>query len=244
MGQLGDGDELERAFAGATVHDMFNFLTVAIFFPLEVISGMFFHMTSAIVKNAETSDGDSRDGFVKKYIEPLGKLLIIVNKSVTKEVAQGATCDEYYPTVCEDADNPTKATCTVGLIDCPKEAGWGGLACPALYQAGATQTTDQTSGLVAFLIGITILFICLGGLVTVLSQMLLGTSANIIYKATDINGYLAVLIGCGLTVAVQSSSITTSTLTPLVGMGLIRLEQMYPITRKCEMKLMDVHFKS
>ena len=27
IGQIGDGDQLERAFAGATVHDMFNYMT-------------------------------------------------------------------------------------------------------------------------------------------------------------------------------------------------------------------------
>ena len=57
----------------------------------------------------------------------------------------------------------------------------------------------------------------------VLTHLLLGASTRIIYKATDINGYLAMLIGVGITVLVQSSSVTTSTLTPLVGMGLIRL---------------------
>jgi solute carrier family 34 (sodium-dependent phosphate cotransporter) len=228
MGQLGDGDQLERAFAGATVHDMFNFLSVAIFFPLEVITGMFAKLTAAITKNVSTSEGDTRDSFVGKYIEPIGKLLIIVNKSVTKTVAQGGTCAQFYPTVCEDPANPTGSTCTVGLIACPK----GDKPCPALYQSGATQITDQTSGLVAFLVGITILFICLGGLVTVLSQMLMGASSEIIHKATNINGYLAILLGCGLTMAVQSSSITTSTLTPLVGLDLIRLEQMFPFTRK------------
>jgi sodium-dependent phosphate cotransporter len=46
------------------------------------------------------------------------------------------------------------------------------------------------------------------------------------YKATDINGYLAIVIGCGITLLVQSSSITTSTLTPFIGLNLIRLEQM------------------
>ena len=30
-------------------------------------------------------------------------------------------------------------------------------------------------------------------------------------------GYLAMLVGCGITIMVQSSSITTSALTPLVG---------------------------
>jgi sodium-dependent phosphate cotransporter len=55
-------------------------------------------------------------------------------------------------------------------------------------------------------------------------------STRIVYKATDVNGYLAMVIGAAITLLVQSSSITTSTLTPLVGMGVLRLEQMYPLT--------------
>merc|ERR1719382_1979043 len=39
MGQAGDRAMLRRAFAGATVHDMFNMLTVLTLLPLEVISG-------------------------------------------------------------------------------------------------------------------------------------------------------------------------------------------------------------
>lgn len=86
------------------------------------------------------------------------------------------------------------------------------------------------SGVAAFVLGLIILFICLFAMVTMLQKMLLGTSTRIIYKATNINGYLAMLIGVGVTILVQSSSITTSTFTPLVGLGVIRLEQMYPIT--------------
>lgn len=55
-------------------------------------------------------------------------------------------------------------------------------------------------------------------------------STRIIYKATNINGYLAILVGAGITILVQSSSITTSALTPFVGMGALRLEQMFPLT--------------
>ncbi|GBG29652.1 Sodium-dependent phosphate transport protein 2B [Hondaea fermentalgiana] len=44
------------------------------------------------------------------------------------------------------------------------------------------------------------------------------------------NGYLAILVGCGVTMFVQSSSITTSTLTPLVAMGTLTLEGMLPLT--------------
>lgn len=43
-------------------------------------------------------------------------------------------------------------------------------------------------------------------------------------------GYLAILIGAGMTVLVQSSSIFTSSLTPLVGIGVLTVERMYPLT--------------
>jgi sodium-dependent phosphate cotransporter len=60
--------------------------------------------------------------------------------------------------------------------------------------------------------------------------MLLGMSTRIVYKATDVNGYIAIAIGAGITMVVQSSSVTTSTLTPLVGIGVLRIEQMYPLS--------------
>ncbi len=61
--------------------------------------------------------------------------------------------------------------------------------------------------------------------------------ANIIKKVINadipyipwITGYLAILIGAGLTFVVQSSSVFTSTLTPLVGVGIITVERVYPL---------------
>lgn len=39
MGQSADRNQFRRAFGGATVHDMFNILSVIVFLPLEVIVG-------------------------------------------------------------------------------------------------------------------------------------------------------------------------------------------------------------
>ena len=39
MAQSGDRKQFQRAFAGATVHDMFNWLTVAVFLPVECATG-------------------------------------------------------------------------------------------------------------------------------------------------------------------------------------------------------------
>ena len=230
MGQMGDGDQLERAFAGATVHDMFNFMSVAIMLPLEVITGYLKHLTHAMTKGANPRDDEKWEGPIKKLVAPLGDKVIIANKKVATTIALGdAECEDFYPMHCDPAiDPPTYSSCDkkFGLIACDKEDGW----CPAFFQPDATAKDDKVAGGVVFFIGIVIIFTCLLGLVAILQKMLLGLSTRIVYKATDVNGYIAIAIGAGITVVVQSSSITTSTLTPLVGMGALRLEQMFPLT--------------
>jgi sodium-dependent phosphate cotransporter len=233
MGHLGDGDELERAFAGATVHDMFNFLTVGVLFPLELITGYLYYLTKAMLPK-DVSDGDKWEGPIKKIVSPLSNLIILANKKVTESVAKGGTCEDFYPVFCNLTEDPNVNydTCLksegskVGLITCDKNTG----KCPAFFQDGATRKDDEISGGVCFFLALVILIACLVGLVTILQKMLMGASTRIIYKATNINGYLAILIGAGITIIVQSSSITTSALTPFVGVGALRLEQMFPLT--------------
>ena len=226
IGQIADDDEFERAFAGATVHDMFNWMSVAILLPVEAATGYLYYLTEAITKNITPKDGEKNTTFIKEAIGAAAKQLIIANKKIPEVVAQGGSCEEdFYPVMCDDPENPTKSTCSVGLIACDSDYG-----CPALFDPYGTIRTDTMAGVMAFIFGIFIIFVGLTMLVVLLQGMLLGASTRIIHKATDINGYLAMLIGAGITMAVQSSSITTSTLTPLVGMGLIRLEQMYPLT--------------
>lgn len=45
-----------------------------------------------------------------------------------------------------------------------------------------------------------------------------------------LTGYLAIIAGAVMTFILQSSSIFTSTLTPLVGLGMISVERVYPLT--------------
>merc|ERR1711953_513513 len=46
----------------------------------------------------------------------------------------------------------------------------------------------------------------------------------------EVNDYLAIMIGMGITIIVQSSSVTTSALTPLCGVGVVALSKMLPLT--------------
>ena len=51
LGQAGDRSEFRRAFAAATVHDMFNFLTVVVILPLEAATGYLNAISGAIINS-------------------------------------------------------------------------------------------------------------------------------------------------------------------------------------------------
>jgi sodium-dependent phosphate cotransporter len=242
MGQMADGPQLERAFAGATVHDLFNLCTVAVLFPLEVITGYLYYLTKAMLPD-QVADGDKWTGPIKKIVSPLASRILKANKDVIKDIALGKieSCDAYYPVMCVDGIEDYKHCASkcdkdagevkgvdcgrVGTITCDKKVG-----CPAFFQDGATQRDDNISGGVCLFLSLVLLILCLIGLVNVLQRGLSGMSTRVIYKATNVNGLIAMGIGAGITVLVQSSSITTSVLTPLVGVGAIQLEQMFPLT--------------
>ena len=218
MGFSNNGEQLERAFAGATVHDMFNFMSVAVLLPIEVITNFLEKMTLAITRNISTKNEDDWEGPVKRIVAPLGKQVIIPNKKMTEQIAKGDySCNDYYPISCEGGGTPTYKSCNgkFGLIACDKDHNF----CPAFFSVNASSSDDKVSGGVVFFIAIIILFFCLLALVASLQKLLLGISTRIVYKATDVNGYVAIVMGAAITMLVQSSSITTSTLTPLVGIG-------------------------
>lgn len=225
MGQLGDGDELERAFAGATVHDMFNFLTVFILLPVEASTHYLYHLTKAITPDS-VEKGEKWSSPFKIMLDPVVDRMIISNKKLISAIASGEkTCADFYPVYCEGGVE-TYETCDPGLLSCNKSTG----TCPVFFQNGASQSDDMASAGVNLFIALIILTFSLVALVTVLKKMLLNASKPIIFKATSFNGYFSMIIGALLTITVQSSSVTTSTLTPLVGIGIIPLYQMYPLT--------------
>ena len=132
----------------------------------------------------------------------------------------------FYPISCKPG-TPTASTCSqVGLISCDSVKN----TCPLFFQPDATAKDDRILGGVAFFFSIVILFTCLFFLVKILLRTLMGLSTSIVYKAAKVNGYVAMVAGCVITVLVQSSAVVTSTLTPLVGIGAIHLNHMYPLT--------------
>uniref|UniRef100_H2YZA6 Uncharacterized protein n=1 Tax=Ciona savignyi TaxID=51511 RepID=H2YZA6_CIOSA len=92
-----------------------------------------------------------------------------------------------------------------------------------------TGWTDGAVGGVLFFMSAVILISCLLIMVKVLTSSLKGSFKKLIRKAINTNlpkpfGWLSI------TMLIQSSSVVTSTLTPLVGLGLVKLKRMYAVT--------------
>ena len=92
------------------------------------------------------------------------------------------------------------------------------------------EMTDNGAGTFLTIVSLIALCSCLFCIVYMLQIIMKGAAARVLQKVVGFNGYLNIAIGCFITIMVQSSSITTSTLTPLAAVGIISLNDMFPLT--------------
>lgn len=99
--------------------------------------------------------------------------------------------------------------------------------------------TETGAGLILVVFSLAAMVLCLFFMVKTLSSLLQGPMAAIIRKSINadfpgraafLTPYVALVIGAIVTVLVQSSSVFTSALTPLVGLGVVTVERVYPLT--------------
>lgn len=67
-----------RAFAGATVHDCFNWLSVLVLLPLEAVTGLLRRLSKAVVDTLQLSTGEEAPELLKVLTEPLTMMIIQV----------------------------------------------------------------------------------------------------------------------------------------------------------------------
>ena len=115
---------------------------------------------------------------------------------------------------------------------CPKMKN--GLCDKRLLKGGIALTewkmTDAGAGTFLTIWSLGGLCACLFCIVYALQIIIKGGAARVLKKVIGFNPYLNMLVGMGITIMVQSSSITTATLTPIAAVGLITLEEMFPLT--------------
>jgi sodium-dependent phosphate cotransporter len=167
LGHVTRREEFKRAFAGATLHDFFNLLTVIILFPLELAFHVLRQTADALERVLEGSGGI-------ELFDPL--------KAVVRPVAE--------------------------------------------WLSGAL----GSSGGLTLAVGVILLFLALKLLVDLLKRIVSSRAEQILDRTLFRSALAAIGAGALITVMVQSSSITTSVMVPLVGAGVVTLEQLFPFT--------------
>lgn len=175
VGHITRNDEFERAYAGATVHDFFNVLSVTILLPLELVTHWmekFAGLLSSFFYGAQASTFKSP---IKMAVKPFAKFI--------------------QHSLSDSAGFSPKATGVVGLI-----------------------------------IAVIFIFVALTFMVKLMRLVFAERVEGAVHKIFGASVYLTLLIGVAITALIQSSSITTSILVPMLGAGIITLEHAYPMT--------------
>jgi len=256
MGHVAERDEFRRGFAGATVHDMFNWLSVICILPIEWISGeigdwkgcgILCQMTGAMMEGLKPEGDQENPDFLKVITQPFTQLIMQLDKSVLNDyVTLNDTELEYYNKSLVKHDCPVEGDVPyvaknneTGECELKWETGEIHEYCKFLFEYVSRSWSDAAVGVALLLLSLTTLTLCLFFIVKLLHSILKGkvavwlktfVNADFPGYARHLTGYLAIVLGAGLTMLVQSSSIFTSTLTPLVAIGVITLERVYPLT--------------
>uniref|UniRef100_UPI0037E741FA solute carrier family 34 member 2a n=1 Tax=Semicossyphus pulcher TaxID=241346 RepID=UPI0037E741FA len=257
MTQAGDRSTFRRAFAGATVHDFFNWLSVLVLLPLEVATGYLYVVTKLIIDSFQIQSGEAPD-LLNVITDVLTDSIIQLDQSVISGIATGDEAARNKSLIkkwCKTFTNTSLVNVTVpGPENCTSSLNcWvGENVTTTLKNVSDTYNVqkcthlfvnvnlpDLAVGLILLALSLLVLCSCLILIVKLLNSMLKGQVAGVIKKIlnTDfpfpfgwVTGYIAIIVGAGMTFIVQSSSVFTSAITPLVGIGVISIERAYPLS--------------
>ena len=105
LGSYNNKENYKRAFAGATIHDIFNFLTVLVLLPIQWASNFLGEITWKLSKDQQPCEGDCEkwEGPIKKIVKPVVSKIIQIDKKVSKYIYQGY-CNGYCDYDCSDEE--------------------------------------------------------------------------------------------------------------------------------------------
>jgi len=245
--------EFRLGFQGASAHSSFNLLCVLVLLPLEIITGaiaggggMLYWISSGIADALVGASAETFTSPVKILVGPLSSKFIKIDKDLIKGIAKGCIA-------CEGPNGETEGYCKDDsrkdkdknkIKECVTTAEWEGIYLKGnVVKSGfAADMGDGTGSVVVLVISLIFLCLALYGIVRLLHYLVLSSgrtqtadgsdSPFVRYtrKVLSFNAYLSIFFGMVMTIAVQSSSITTSALVPLVALNIISVEEMLPLT--------------
>lgn len=166
---------------------------------------------------------------LRALTKPLTERIILIDKDVLRG---WSTNDTRY----DNVDSLLKKDCQLNVSDSNVTLGLNGTTCSYLF--ASSNYSDFYIGLILLFGSIGLLALCLFVFVKILHKLL----RKDIHKSLTMTfnqgcaawsyffDYFLIIFGALITFLVQSSSVFTSILIPMVGSGFISLQQAYPLT--------------
>ncbi|XP_059266190.1 sodium-dependent phosphate transport protein 2C isoform X3 [Mustela nigripes] len=232
MAQSGDRDEFRRAFGGSAVHGIFNWLTVLILLPLESATALLERLSGLALGAGGLQPGGQAPDILKVLTKPLTHLIVQLD---TDMITSSATGNATNGSIIKRWCGTRELTISGNSSDCGPTASGPcpesnssvvveQLPCHHLF--AGTALTDLAVGFILLAASLLLLCTCLVLIVKLLNSVLRGRVAQAVRKVINadipfpfgwLSGYLAILVGTGLTFVLQSSSVFTAAIVPLMG---------------------------
>ncbi|KAL1433374.1 hypothetical protein MTO96_012669 [Rhipicephalus appendiculatus] len=213
-------DEFRRGFAAATVHDIFNWLTVLVLLPIEVAFHMLENISDSFVHVIDRGQRLETSSYLNALTKPFVRLIVQLDSQVIKDIALG-----------KDTNGTVLKRC------CQKNGTECVAKCAAIFNW--LDWSDTVTGACCFVLSVLTILLCFYVLVKVLTGLTQSHVVKVLtvcvnreysFPASMLVGYLSLLVGCLITFMFQSSSAFTSALLPFAALGMLDLDRVYPLT--------------
>ena len=186
LAQSAERNEFRRAFAGAVVRDIFNWLSVIVFLPLEVITGYLRRLTGEIFSKLRLETWETNQKLLKVVTEPFAKLIIQIDKEIIKNIALGDEKSQKKSLIKSCVSKTEKIVTlrneTTGL-EYIKTVIETEDTCTFLFKG--TSLSDTGVGVILLVFSIALLCICLICIVKLLHSMSRGQMAKDIKRTIN-----------------------------------------------------------
>ena len=212
LGSVRIREQFRRAFTAALVHDIFNWLTVAIIFPLEWIS------------SAVRNDVGYLTLFSTKLTAMLGLQPVPKPNSPIKVITRPVVnvVDWLGERMLHIFEWCGALLSKLQFLGIDKFGHW--------IRDGIQTNPNAWTGSIVAVFGLLLLFAALILMVKNLKGALLRKIEGLFTRVFFRNDLMAYIVGTITTILVQSSSVTTSLIVPLAGAGIVKLKRVYAYT--------------
>ncbi|KAG8518624.1 Sodium-dependent phosphate transport protein 2C [Galemys pyrenaicus] len=226
------------AFGGSAVHGLFNWLTVLVMLPLESASAALERLSELTLGSTSLQPGAHAPDILKVLTKPLTDLIVQLDSDmIAASGSSNATNSSLIRRWCGPEQPAAGSSSDCGDL-CPGSNSSAPPPAPCRHLFAHSELSDLAVGLILLAASLLVLCSCLVLIVKLLNSVLQGRVAGMVRAVINadfpfpfcwLSGYLAILVGAGLTFVLQSSSVFTSAIVPLMGVGVISLERAYPL---------------